>query len=90
MKITPRRLSTKAKGELASKTDPETGVETPQSASYQALVPITDEEGVMLVGLRGRAKIHTAPLSLGARLWRLIMNTFHFRLEREALMRSEQ
>ena len=80
LKITPRRLSTKAKGELASKTDPETGVETPQSASYQALVPINDDEGVMLVGLRGRAKIHTAPLSLGARLWRLIMNTFNFRL----------
>ncbi len=80
LKITPRRLSTKAQGELASKTDPETGVETPQSASYQAIVPITDDEGVMLVGLRGRAKIHTAPLSLGARLWRFIMNTFHFRL----------
>jgi len=80
LKITPRRLSTKAGGELPSKVDPETGVETPQSASYQALVPITDEEGVMLVGLRGRAKIHTAPLSLGDRLWRLIANTFNFRL----------
>jgi len=80
LKITPRRLSTKAGGELPSKVDPETGVETPQSASYQALVPITDEEGVVLVGLRGRAKIHTAPLSLGARLWRLITNTFNFRL----------
>ena len=55
-------------------------MERPQSASFQAIVPITDEEGVMLVGLRGRAKIHTAPLSLGARLWRLIMNTFNFRL----------
>ncbi|MEI8375910.1 MAG: hemolysin D [Planctomycetota bacterium] len=80
LKITPRRLSTKAGGELPSKVDPETGVETPQSASYQALVPITDEEGVVLVGLRGRAKIHTEPLSLGARLWRLITNTFNFRL----------
>ena len=79
LKITPPGLSTKAKGELASKTD-ESGLETPQSASYQALVPISDDEGVMLVGLRGRAKIHTAPLSLGSRLWRFIMNTFHFRL----------
>ncbi len=80
LKITPHRLGTKAQGELASKTDPDTGVEKPQSASYQALVPITDDEGAMLVGLRGRAKIHTAPLSLGSRLWRFIMNTFHFRL----------
>ena len=80
LKVTPRRISNKAKGELASTTDPETGVERPQSASYQAVVPLADKEGVMLVGLRGRAKIHTDPLSLGARLWRLIMNTFNFRL----------
>jgi putative peptide zinc metalloprotease protein len=80
LKTTPRRMSTKAKGELSSKTNPETGVETPQSASYQAAVPITDDEGVLHVGLTGRAKIHTAWRSLGARLWRLIMNTFHFRL----------
>ena len=80
LKITPRRLSTQAGGELPSKHDPDTGVETPQSASYQALVPITGDDGTLVVGLRGRAKIHTSPLSLGARLWRLIMNTFHFRL----------
>jgi putative peptide zinc metalloprotease protein len=80
LKITPQRLTPAAGGQLPSKKDPDTGVERPQSASYQALVPITDEEGVMLVGLRGQAKIHTAPLSLGARLWRLIMNTFNFRL----------
>ncbi len=65
LKITPRRLSTKAKGELPSKTDPDTGVERPQSASYQALVPISDNEGVMPVGLRGQAKIHTAPARWG-------------------------
>jgi putative peptide zinc metalloprotease protein len=80
LKITPRRLSTNAGGELPSKKDETTGVETPQNASYQAVVPITDEEGVMVVGLRGRAKIHTAWLSLGARLWRLVTNTFNFRL----------
>jgi putative peptide zinc metalloprotease protein len=80
LKITPQRISTKAQGELASKTDPETGMETPQSASYQAIVPIDDDEGVMLIGLRGRAKIHAEPLSLGKRLWRMIMNTFNFRL----------
>ncbi len=80
MKTLPNRLSTNAKGEVASIQDKETGVEKPQSASFQATVPIEDEEGVLTVGLRGRAKIHTAWLSLGARLWRLIMNTFNFRL----------
>jgi putative peptide zinc metalloprotease protein len=80
MKITPRRLSTKAGGELPSHVDPETGVETPQSASYQARVPLEDKDGVLLIGLRGRAKIHAAPLSLGARLWRFVMHTFHFRM----------
>ena len=80
LKITPRRLSSTAGGGLPSKKDPDTGVETPQSASYQALVPIDDQEGVLIDGLRGQAKIHVKPLSLGARLWRLIMNTFNFRL----------
>ena len=65
---------------MPSHVDPETGKETPQSASYQALVPIEDREGVLRIGLRGQAKIHTAPLSLGARLWRLIMHTFHFKM----------
>ncbi len=80
LKITPRRLSTKAGGALPSKVNPQTGVETPQSTSYQAQVSLDDDEGVLLVGLRGRVKIHTAPLSLGTRLWRLVMNTFNFRL----------
>ena len=80
LKITPRRLSSAAKGELSSMTDPDTGLEKPQSPSFQAIVPISDEERVLTIGIRGRAKIHVAPLSLGARLWRLIMNTFNFRL----------
>jgi putative peptide zinc metalloprotease protein len=81
LKITPQKLSNKTQGELASTTDPDSGVERPQNPSYEARVPISDNEGVLQIGLRGRAKIHTAPLSLGARLWRLIMNTFNFRLD---------
>ena len=65
---------------MASHADPDTGVETPQSASYQALVPIEDKEGVLRIGLRGQAKIHTAPQSLGARLWRFLMHTFNFKM----------
>jgi putative peptide zinc metalloprotease protein len=80
LKITPQRLLNKYGGELPSHADPETGVETPQSASYQALVPIEDKDGLLRIGLRGQAKIHTAPLSIGARLWRFLMHTFHFKM----------
>ena len=66
---------------MPSTKDPETGLEKPQSSSpIRPSCRSADDEGVMLVGLSARAKIHTEPLSIGARLWRLIMNTFHFRL----------
>jgi hypothetical protein len=80
LRITPQRLTTRYGGGVPSQADPETGVETPQSASYQALVPIEDKEGVLRIGLRGQAKIHTAPQSIGARLWRFLMHTFHFKM----------
>ncbi len=38
--FSPQRLSTRAGGELPTITDPETGVERPQSTSYQARVPL--------------------------------------------------
>ena len=44
LKIAPRRLSNKSQGELATKTDPQTGVERPMSTSYQARAPIDDPE----------------------------------------------
>jgi putative peptide zinc metalloprotease protein len=80
LKITPQRLSTKAGGDLPSQSEPGSGVERPQSTSYQVRVPLDDPEGVLRLGLRGRAKIHTDPMSLGARLWRLVMHTFNFKL----------
>ncbi|MGD0898807.1 MAG: biotin/lipoyl-binding protein [Thermoguttaceae bacterium] len=80
LKIVPQRLGTKAGGDLPVKTDPGTGQERPQSTSYQARVPLEDTEGVLRLGLRGRAKIHTDPMSLGGRLWRLAVHTFNFKL----------
>ena len=49
--------------------DPNSGVESPQSTSYQARVPLDNPEGLVGLG-RGRGKIHVDPLSLGTRLWR--------------------
>lgn len=83
LKIAPKRLSTKSKGELPTKTDPVTGQERPQSTSYQARVPLEDPEEIFQIGLRGRAKIYMdRPLwqSLGARAWRLVTRTFNFHL----------
>lgn len=79
LKISPRRLSTKAGGELATKTDP-AGVERPMSTSYQARVYLDDPEGLLGLGLRGRAKIHADWQTVGRRLWRLATRTFNFKL----------
>jgi putative peptide zinc metalloprotease protein len=80
LKVAPRRLSNKSKGELATITDPQTGVERPMSTSYQARATINDPDGQFRIGLRGQARVHTQWISLGARLWRLITHTFHFKL----------
>ncbi len=83
LRVAPKRLSTKSKGELPTKTDPITGIERPQSTSYQARVPLEDPEGLFQIGLRGRAKVYMGrPLwqSLGARLWHVVSRTFNFQM----------
>lgn len=77
--VSPRHLSNKAGGELATKTD-ESGVERPLNTSYQVRVPLDDPEDLLRIGLRGRGRIHTQPQTLGHRLWRYITQTFNFRL----------
>jgi len=80
MKVTPRNLSNKAGGEVASKTD-ESGVERPFSPSYQALVyPLDGPDDLLRSGLRGRAKIHARWQTVAQRAWRILGETFHFRL----------
>ncbi|MCH1522639.1 MAG: HlyD family secretion protein, partial [Arenicellales bacterium] len=75
----PRRLTERAGGELLTQTDP-TGKEQLMSTTYQARVLLDDPEHLLRVGLRGQAKIHTAPRTLASRLWRLITETFNFKL----------
>ncbi len=80
MKVTPKNLSNKAGGELASKTD-ESGVERPWSPSYQALVfPLTGPDDLLRSGLRGRAKIHARWQTVAQRACALVSETFNFRL----------
>ncbi len=80
VKISPRHLSNKSGGELATKTDP-SGVERPLTTSYHVLVyPLDDADGELLIGMRGRAKIYTRWQPVGRRLWRWFSQTFHFKL----------
>jgi putative peptide zinc metalloprotease protein len=80
LKATPQRLSSKTGGDLATQTDKNTGVERPQSTSYQARAPLDNADDLLRLGLRGRGKIHADWLPLATRLWRLMMNTFNFKL----------
>jgi putative peptide zinc metalloprotease protein len=79
LRVSPRHISNKAGGELATKTD-EAGVERPMSTSYQVRVPLKDPEGLLRIGLRGRGRVHALPQTLAHRLWRYVTQTFHFRL----------
>jgi putative peptide zinc metalloprotease protein len=80
MKATSPRLAGQAGGDVATQVD-ERGMARPLSTSYAASVPIdASKHGALRVGLTGRAKIHTAPRTLGSRLWRYISRTFSFEL----------
>ena len=78
-KFVPKHIAAKAGGDLPTTTD-ESGVEKPLSASYQARVLIDDPDDLMRLGLRGRAKIHTAKQTLGQRIWRGLNQLFNFKL----------
>lgn len=80
LEVIPRALSPKAGGEVIAKTDPNTGIERPASTSYQAHVLLDDQEGLLVPGLKGEAKIDTQWRSLGWRFWRFMQRTFHFKL----------
>ncbi|HET6879284.1 MAG TPA: hemolysin D [Pirellulales bacterium] len=77
--VCPPHLDNKNGGEVATKAD-ESGVSRPQTTSYQVRVPLDDEQGLLRIGYKGRARIHTRPQTLGHRLLRLLAQTFNFRL----------
>ncbi|REJ70679.1 MAG: HlyD family efflux transporter periplasmic adaptor subunit [Planctomycetota bacterium] len=79
LESSPERLAAPAGGALSTTTD-ELGRQQLVSTSYQARVLLPDEEGQLHRGLRGRAKIHTAPQMLATRLYRLLRQTFNFSL----------
>lgn len=83
LKVSSPRLSSRAGGELATKTDPASGAERPASTSYQARVPLDDPDGLLRLGLRGQAKVFMGFKgwqTIGGRIWRTITRTFNFHL----------
>jgi putative peptide zinc metalloprotease protein len=79
IKVSPRHLSSKAGGELMSKSD-ESGMERPLNTTFQALAAIEDPDGRLIQGLRGTAKISANWQPLGQRVWRYLIRTFNFKL----------
>ena len=80
MEVASQTLGVQTGGQMALVTDA-AGVQRPQSASYEARVPFTEELPVQLRnGMRGRAKIKAEPQTLVMRLWRLLARTFHFNI----------
>jgi putative peptide zinc metalloprotease protein len=80
LKTSPVHLSSLHGGELPTKMD-ESGVPRPIGLVFEVTVPLPeDEHGLMRVGLVGRAKITTAPRTLGSRIYRYLSRTFNFEL----------
>lgn len=77
-KITPRSLSNKAGGDVATRTD-ESGTERPRSTSYEVRVaPLDDADGLLRIGVRGEAKVHVGRQTAAAFVVRKFRSTFHF------------
>jgi putative peptide zinc metalloprotease protein len=76
----PPELSHVAGGEIAGKADPKTGAVKPQTAVYEAIIPIENPNLTLQPGLRGFAKIDGGTHTFGWWLYRLFHKTFHFSL----------
>ncbi|MBV8486775.1 MAG: hypothetical protein JO161_00715, partial [Planctomycetaceae bacterium] len=76
----PTELSHVGGGEIAGKADPKTGVVKPQTAVYEAIIPIANLNLKLQPGLRGFAKIDGGTHTFGWWLWRLFHKTFNFQL----------
>jgi putative peptide zinc metalloprotease protein len=80
LKMSPVHLSSLHGGELPTKMD-ESGTPRPIGLIYEVTVPLPEDQlDLLRIGLVGRAKITTAPRTLGSRLYRYLSRTFNFEL----------
>jgi putative peptide zinc metalloprotease protein len=75
----PIQLSSRVGGELITETDSK-GEERPLETSYRARVELADVSEPMLLGFRGRGKIHIAPMTIYERLAHYLSRTFRAEL----------
>ncbi len=79
LKTVSPRLSNKNKGEVSTQTEQD-GTEKPQIPSYKVDVPLENQDGLLQVGVTGQAKIFAEPQTIAFRVWRIIAETFHFKI----------
>jgi putative peptide zinc metalloprotease protein len=79
MDSVPPQLSVQGGGDVPTTTEAD-GHERPSAASYRAMVPVDNDDETIRAGMTGLAKVHVAPQTLAARLWRYVQETFHFKL----------
>lgn len=75
----PQSLTSTAGGTIAAKPD-QSGMQVPLSTTYQADVLITKPPRDLRSGMRGRARVFVGYRSAGTRLWRYLVQTFHFKI----------
>lgn len=75
----PPSLTSSAGGTIAAKPDA-SGTQRPLSTTYQAGVLIEKPPRDLRSGMRGRARVFTGYRSVGSRIWRYLVQTFHFRI----------
>ena len=77
LQMTPRSMSGKAGGNQATGIN-SNGDEQFLNTTYQASAQLVDDEGILLAGIHGNAKIDAGYSTLGSRLWRYVSRTFQF------------
>ncbi|MCA9173640.1 MAG: hypothetical protein KDB14_04065 [Planctomycetales bacterium] len=77
LKGAPPALAAQAGGGLETKTDA-SGMPVPISTSYPAKVDLDDPDQLLVIGMRGKARIKAEPRSLGSRCFRFLSRTFRF------------
>lgn len=78
LEASPVSLSIQGGGTLDTRTD-STGAQRPLNPSYQVRSGVLNQDTVQLqMGLRGQGKIAVEWKSLGYRLYRFVIRTFHF------------
>ncbi len=82
MKIAPKGLSSRYGGDLVTRQNSD-GEDEPLSTTYMVNVPLDlaqAGDAVLFTGSTGVAKIRTGSQTVGARVWRLVCQTFQFEL----------